>query len=164
MDIRFRNQLLLDRNQDSKLFFQLFRQDFSCFCVQDNLFERQRLELVEYAIFVGQEGDFQLPRPDIDISERIPAGFISKDTCQVIICLVLAAILIQKCTRGNNPHDFPPHHAFCQLGILHLFANGDLVPHFHESPDVFRRCVIGNPAHRNRLISIFVAARERNFQ
>ncbi|MPM20836.1 hypothetical protein SDC9_67274 [bioreactor metagenome] len=164
LEVRFRNQLCLNGNQDAKVFFQLFRQAFSRFFVQDDFFERQRLELVEYGILVGQQGDFQFPRSDIGISQRIAARFVPDDTGQVIVCLALASVLIQKRTGCNDPHDFPAHHAFCQLGVFHLFANGNLVPHFHESPYVFRCSMKRDPAHRNRFIGIFVAARERNFQ
>ena len=66
--------------------------------------------------------------------------------------------------RGEHPRDFASHQLGCQLRVLHLVANRDLISLAHELADIAFGGVVGHSAHGNGNAFFLVAGGKRYLQ
>ncbi len=73
--------------------------------------------------------------------------------------------LLHDRSRGQDPRDLALDQLFGVAGVFHLFADGDLVPLFHEPGDVAVDGMVGDPAHGDGSAALVPVARgEGDFQ
>ena len=65
-------------------------------------------------------------------------------------------------SRRNNANNVALHQAFGMPGVFNLFSNGDFQSLLQQTIDIPFSAVVGNSAHGDRLILVFLARGQRD--
>ena len=88
----------------------------------------------------------------------------SEHAAEEVIAALVQHGRLQHGARRHAPDDLALYQPFGLLGVLHLLADGDLIPLCHELGDIALRAVVGHAAHGRALLLSAVAAGERQVQ
>jgi len=88
----------------------------------------------------------------------------ARHRCEEIVLLGADERRAHGCSRRQNSNHLAPNELLAGTGLLHLFADGDLVPGADQLRDVIFSGMVGNAAHRYRLAFFFVSCSKRDLE
>ena len=107
-------------------------------------------DLIEELCCIGHLGDQKVTCRNIRRRDADLTGIV-EGAEDIVVSALIQGVHIQICTGRHDADHFPAHDPPGAARILHLFADGDLVPQFHKSGQVGVHGVVRDTAHGRAL-------------